>query len=136
MSIIVYKGDPLDYSQFRHTALWLRFADRSPSLVVHVVGPPGELTFESRQSSQPWETQRYAKTVEVGYLRVAATSAQTVAALQRVPMNNRDRDFNCQTWVEHALKMLKDVGYLSEESYDQGVEGMVNAIAEAEDTEE
>lgn len=136
ISIVVYTGHPLDYSQYRHTALWLRFADRSPSLLVHVVGPPGEFIFESKESSKPWETQRYAKTVEVGLLRVAATSAQAVAALQRVPVDHRDREFNCQTWVEHALKMLQNAGHLSRESYNPGLEGMVDAIAEAEDTEE
>ena len=92
--------------------------------------------FESRESSQPWETQRYAKMIEVGYLTVVATSAQTVQALQSVPINNRDREFNCQTWIEDALKRFKNAGHLSTESYNKGVDGMVDAIAEAEDVEE
>ena len=134
--IIVYKGSPLDYSQYRHTALWLRFTDGSPSLLVHIVGPPGGFVFESRQSSQPWETQRYAKMIEVGTLTVVATSAQTVQALQSVPINNRDREFNCQTWIEDALKRFKNAGYLSTESYNKGVNHMVDVIAEAVDVEE
>ncbi len=136
ISIIVYKGSPLDYSQYRHTALWLRFADGSPPLLVHVVGPSGGFEFESRESSKPWESQRYANIVDVGTLTVAATSAQTVRALRSVPINNRDREFDRQKWVEDALKRFKNAGHLSTESYDKGVDGMVDAIAEAEDAEE
>lgn len=136
ISIIVYKGSPLDYSQYRHTSLWLRFADRTPPLLAHIVGPWGEFVFESRESFEPWESQRYAKIVDVGTLTAAATSAQMVRALQNVPINNRDREFDCQKWVKDALKRFKNAGHLSIESYEKGVDGMVDAIAEAEDEEE
>lgn len=52
-----------------------------------------------------------------------------------IPINNRDIEFNCQTWVERALKVLRDSGALTAAEYDQGVNGMVDAIAEAEDEE-
>ncbi len=103
---------------------------------MHVVGPSGGFEFESRESSKPWESQRYANIVDVGTLTVAATSAQTVRALRSVPINNRDREFDCQKWVEDALKIFKNAGHLSTESYDKGVDGMVDAIAEVEDAEE
>ena len=92
--------------------------------------------FKRRESSQPWETQRYAKMIEVGILTVVATSAQVVQALQSVPINNRDREFNCQTWIEDALKRFENAGHLSTELYNKGVDGMVDAIAEAKDVEE
>lgn len=92
--------------------------------------------FESMPSSEPWDTQRYAKTVDVGYLSVLANPAQTVQALQSVPIDNYDREFNCQTWVEAALRRLKDVGHLSPVTYERGIDGMIDAIAEAEHTEE
>jgi hypothetical protein len=136
VSIIVHKGSPLDYPHYRHTALWLQFTDHSPSQLVHVVGPPGGYEFECKQDLEPWETQGYAKTIDVGDLMVAATPAQMTQALQRTPVENRDREFNCQTWVEHALKRLWNAGFLSEDSYSKGVDGMVDAIAEAVDIEE
>lgn len=135
LSIIVYKGSPLDYSHYRHTALWCRFADQSPSLLVHVVGPVGEFEFESREESQPWETRRYARRIDVGMLTVAATRAQTEALLQRIPINNRNREFNFQTWVEAALRTFADTGALSRQDYDRGLDVIVDAIAEAEDVE-
>ncbi|CZT14240.1 uncharacterized protein RCC_00215 [Ramularia collo-cygni] len=136
LSIIVYKGSPLDYPQYRHTALWLRFGDGSPPHLVHVVGPPGGFVFESGESDKPWETQGFAKMVEVGRLLVSATPVQTVQALRRVPIVNSDREFNCQTWVEAALKTFKVAGHLSADSYERGVDGMVDAIDEAEYVDE
>lgn len=81
ISIFVLKGDLLDYPQYRHTALWLEFGNDSPSLLVHVVGPHGEFKFESRESSQPYEVEGYAKKIDVGFLNVKMTSAQIVSAL-------------------------------------------------------
>ena len=136
ISIIIYKGSPLDYPQYRHTAIWLRFEDGSPSLLVHVVGPSGGFEFESKRSSDPSESQRFAKRIDIGYLTIDMTPAQIVQVLQRVPINNRDREFNCQTWVEDALSRFKHARGLSTELYDRGVNGMVDAIDEAEDTDE
>lgn len=136
ISIIIYKGSPLDYPQYRHTALWLQFADRSPSLIIHVVGPSGGFEFECKQNSRPWEDQSLAKTVDVGHLTVATTPSQIAQTLQRIPVDNGDREFNCQTWIETALKRFRDSGDLSYEAYDKGLDSMVDAIAEAEDVEE
>lgn len=53
-----------------------------------------------------------------------------------IPISNRDIEFNCQTWVERALKVLRDSGALTPAQYDDGVNEMVDAIAEAEDEDE
>jgi hypothetical protein len=57
ISIIVSKGTPLDHTHTRPTALWLQFADNSPSLLVQISGAPGESEFSFCSNSQPWETQ-------------------------------------------------------------------------------
>lgn len=136
LSIVVYKGSPLDYSHYRHTALWIRYPDSSPAVLVHVVGPRGDFLFESRESESPWETKRFAKVVEVGYLTRSAASTEIMRALRAIPIRNHDREFDCQVWVESALKAFKDSGYLTEALYTSGVDGMIDAIAEAEDIEE
>jgi hypothetical protein len=99
ISIIVSKGTPLDHTHSRPTALWPQFADNSPPLLVQIVGPPGESAFENKENSQPWETQQYAKTIDVGDLTAQTTPDQTVRALRRIPIRNDDREFNCQQWV-------------------------------------
>lgn len=136
MSIIVYKGSPLDYQRYRHTAFWIRFRDGSPAVLVHVVGPIGQFEFQARQAPNPSESAGFAKAIDVGFLTVSATPAQVLQALQRIPIDNTDREFNCQTWIESALRALKNWNYLSGESYERGLDGMVDAIAEAEDEEE
>ncbi|KAI6823983.1 hypothetical protein KC367_g8187 [Hortaea werneckii] len=90
ISVIVFKGSPLDYPQYRHTSLWL---------------------------NANW------------------TLSQILAFLQNVRIDHFDREFNCQTWIERALKSLKDERVLSPAEYDLGINGMVDAIAEAEDEE-
>jgi hypothetical protein len=51
-------------------------------------------------------------------------------------VRNYDAEFNCQIWVEAALRRLRDMRLLGSEAYTEGVDGMVDAIAEAEDEEE
>lgn len=84
IDIIVYRGSPLDYPHYRHTGLWLRFADGSPPLLVHIVGPRGEFVFETRQDHTPWDTQRDAKSVKVGDLTVAASHANCFCTSKRL----------------------------------------------------
>lgn len=55
--------------------------------------------------------------------------------LLRVPTNNRDPKFNCQTWVESAPKASQNQVRLSKASYHQGLEGISNAIPRVEDIE-
>lgn len=49
--------------------------------------------------------------------------------------DNRDREFNCQTWVAKVLERLSNQGYLLKENSDVGINGMVDATMEAEDEE-
>lgn len=55
--------------------------------------------------------------------------------LLRVPTNNRDPKFNCQTLVESAAKASQNQGRLSKASYHQGLEGILHAIPRVEDIE-
>jgi len=136
INIIFSKGSPLDYPQYRHTALWIQYANGSALILAHIVGPNGDYVFETRESAVPWETQGFARKIDVGLLAATATPAQIVQALRRVPINNRDREFNCQTWVEDVLRTWKNADILSVELYEKDVDGMVDVIAEAEDVEE
>ncbi|KAF7185186.1 hypothetical protein HII31_13461 [Pseudocercospora fuligena] len=135
VSIIVYQAEPLDYWWTRHTALWLQFSNGSPSTLVHIVGPTGGFSFEHREVLEPWQSQSFAKRVDVGVLSRPATAAQTIAALRSVPIRNDDREFDCQTWVTAALDMLRGYSLISNEMHAAGVDGMVDALYEARDTE-
>jgi hypothetical protein len=136
LSILIFKGDPLDYQMYRHTSLCLHTDNSSSALIAEVVGPIGEFQFETRQLVNPHESPGLAKSVEVGQLITQITFDQLVDVLRTLPVENSDREFNCQVWVESALRTLRDLGHLASDAYEKGVDGMVDAIAEAEDEEE
>lgn len=78
-------------------------------------------------------SRSFAKEVPVGPLRVPMTRSQIKAFTSSTPLDNSSREFNCQVWVDAALKRLSDEGYLLIEDYSRGVDGMVDATMEAED---
>ncbi|KAM0718125.1 hypothetical protein Q7P37_006457 [Cladosporium fusiforme] len=121
---------------YRHTSLFIKFANGNPSTLVHVVGPPGEFNFEHRDSYDPSQSLSLAKTVDVGFLSVQASRGQMIQIMRTIPVQNEEREFNCQMWVETALRKLKEMGMLASNLYTKGVDGMVDAIAEAEDEED
>ena len=83
----------------------------------------------------PSESESFAKAVNVGFLQVQATPGQVTSALEMVSVDNGNPEFNCQTWVEAALRLFRTRNFLTNDSYTSGLDGMVDAIAEAEDEE-
>ena len=136
ISIAVYGGEPIDYPKYRHTSLFFEFANWEPSLLAEVVGPPEEYEFQTRDGCDPSQTQGIAKIVKVGASLVEVRRAQMTEILRTIPVKNWDLEFNCQTWVETSLKRLTELRMLSEDAYTKGVDGMVDAIAEAADEED
>lgn len=137
ISIVVHKGEPLDYPQYRHTALWIRCRDdESLSHLAHIVGSPRDYTFETEESGDPTNVPSFARSISVGWLSPTWTPSMLRQLFPSIPISNRDIEFNCQTWVERALKVLRDSGALTPAQYDDGVNEMVDAIAEAEDEDE
>lgn len=53
--------------------------------------------------------------------------------MEYVAVENGDPEFNCQQWVDYALRTLCHANYLTAEEYDKGVNGMIDATMEAED---
>ena len=133
ISIIVFKGEPLDYQQYRHTSLHVSLPDEQDPFVAHTVGLPGEYEFQIREPYDSTKSQGIVRTVRVGDSLAAIKRAHMVEILRAVPVRNWDAEFNCQIWVEAALRRLRDLRVLSGEAYADGVDGMVDAIAEAEE---
>ena len=136
LSILIFKGEPLDYQRYRHTSLHITFPDPQEPLVAHAVGPPGEYEFQIREPYDSIESQGIVRTVKVGSSLVSVVHDQMIDILRAVPVRNWDAEFNCQIWVEAALRRLRDLRLVSGEDYTRGVDGMVDAISEAEDEEE
>lgn len=135
ISVTIYVGDPIDYPRYRHTSLYLEFANQEPSALVHVVGPIGEFEFTVQDGYDPSQDSSLARKVDLGRLSVEDSRPNVIRFLRAVPIHNWGREFNCQSWVELALKRLTMSGMLSSEWYERGVDEMVDAISEARDEE-
>lgn len=145
VSILVFKGEPLDYQRHRHTALSFRplFVENPDgsagnTLVVHITGPPGELGFQvwDKYDASQDLGRTLVKDVLVGTLRKETTKSEVVQLLAGVPIENSDREFNCQTWVEKGMRLLREMEWLSEEEVEQGLDCMIDCILEAEEEPE
>ncbi|KXS93527.1 hypothetical protein AC579_3009 [Pseudocercospora musae] len=132
LSIVVWKGDPVDFPQYRHTALCFRFPDSLTPITIHVIGPPGEYVYELRGSDDPAFNHGIAGIVNVGMLSKSTTDSHLDRILRAVPVGNSNPEFNCQIWVEKALKSLENLHLLTDEAYLRGVDGMVDIIAGAD----
>lgn len=50
-----------------------------------------------------------------------------------VPIDNSNREFNCQHWVAEALRQLTDKKLITPEVAGRGLDAMTDATFEAED---
>ena len=132
VSIAVYAGDPVDFMKFRHTLLWFRFSDPTPSFIYHVIGVNPSYEREMREHD-PSKSTHKPTIIPVTYLRKPAGKDAIVDLMGKVPIDQKDREYNCHTWVDFALRALRDEGYISTEDYEGATDKMVAAIAEAKD---
>lgn len=157
--VSVYRGDPVDFAQYRHTGLFcvpVVVADPAAAPAQSASPPPpaaspappgatwynvdgltGHFAYGAAPGFDPRSDAKFARMVDVG-----ATAAPGLpegwldALMEAVPVANDDPEFNCQQWVEGALRALRDAGVLSEDQYALGVNGMVDATMEAEDEDD
>ncbi|KAJ9200414.1 hypothetical protein DTO166G4_8630 [Paecilomyces variotii] len=134
--ITVEKGDPLDYMEYRHTALHLIFPDATQS-VMHVVGTHGMFNFQERENYDPSTSPLYVKSTPVADIPEAIGPALIKLIILMTPVKNKPEDmpWNCQNWVADALSRLMTYGYLTEAERERGIDEMVTACFEAEDEE-
>lgn len=131
--IVVYTGDPIDFSMYRHTGLWFVPHGGGPQLYFNVQGSTAAYTFEAGRDVDPTKIENYARRVDVGRTSPALAADELAAQMRAVPVRNADPEFNCQGWVEDAVRRLCAAGFLTREEYDDGINGMVDVIAEARD---
>ncbi|GAO20025.1 hypothetical protein UVI_02042580 [Ustilaginoidea virens] len=131
--IAVQKGDPVDFSKYRHTGIWCVPEDGSSHYYYHVKGLTGEFIFERRKNFDPTASRTFAKRVKVGTTRHSLTPSELAIQMESVPVANNDPEFNCQQWVDYALRALCHANYLTAEQYSAGLNEMLDAAMEAKD---
>ncbi|KAB8261994.1 hypothetical protein BDV32DRAFT_147989 [Aspergillus pseudonomiae] len=134
-SILIYTGSPLDYPEYRHTALHFSFATGSTS-TMHVVGTQGLFIFQEDVDADPHDFgSELAKTVSVGDIDGDVSPETIRRAVSATPVRNgrQDLDWNCQNWVGDALMMLVERGVLTVGTRERAVDAMVDGCLEARD---
>ncbi|KAJ5773961.1 hypothetical protein N7457_008857 [Penicillium paradoxum] len=131
ISLLVYKGVPVDFSEYRHTALHALYSEDEYDWL-HVVG--AHPFFEFQKDSKDPISEPPIAWIPVSTAPDSVTKAMIVGACARTPVrnSNRDRDWNCQNWVGEALTELVNAGCLSHEELKVAIGKMVEVILEAE----
>ncbi|KAL4877875.1 Pyruvate/Phosphoenolpyruvate kinase-like domain-containing protein [Aspergillus karnatakaensis] len=132
--ILIYKGDPLDYAEYRHTALYFHFAS-STRTILHIIGCPGLFRFVKASNVDPSTVGELAKVVPVTEIPTDIGEEAIVQTVERTPIRNGrdDLDWNCQNWVGDALKRLVERGWIEGGTRDEAIEKMVEGCLEAGD---
>ncbi|KAJ5188635.1 hypothetical protein N7491_004955 [Penicillium cf. griseofulvum] len=131
ISLLVYKGVPVDFSKYRHTALHALSPDGQYDWL-HVVGAHPFFEFQ-KDSENPISEQPIAW-IPVCTAPESVTKAKIILACASTSVrnSNNDRDWNCQNWVGEALTKLVKIGCLTSQERGVAINKMVEIILEAE----
>lgn len=134
VSILVFVGDPLDYIQYRHTALFLEFPEGSTCLM-DVEGAAGFFQFQALDNCNPEQGRQLAKKIPVAGLQNNFDEASLRRVISRTPVKNdcMDADWNCQNWVADALSRMVSSGYLNASQRASAIDRMTDVLLEARD---
>ncbi len=79
--VAVFKGDPVDFSKYRHTGLWFVPEDRATQYYFHVTGFTGMFEFERRKDFDPTTSRTFAKKIKVGKTKLSLSSSELATLL-------------------------------------------------------
>lgn len=132
--ILVFVGEPLDYTKYRHTALFFEFPNGS-TCAMHIEGAHGFFEFQSLDNYRPEQSRRLAKKLPVAVLQDDIDEASIRGVISRTPVKNRplDADWNCQSWVADALTRMVNNGYLNVSQRASAIDQMTDVCLEAGD---
>lgn len=132
VSAIVFKQpEKSDYQKLRHTALWFEPVGGGTTVFCNATGEQGAFAFEKRENYNPLNAAKYAGRVKVGTMRKAMTYLDLERKMRSVPCRNEDEEFNCQNWVDDAVKKLSQDGYLTNEEYEVSMSEMIDITMKA-----
>ncbi len=131
LSVIIYKGSPIDASKYRHTALFLEFPDKTTRLL-HVTGASGFFQTEVKPGEDPSKSKKFVKKILVGKIQ-GQEKAVIQSTITSTPVKNSDRSWNCQNWIGDALKKLSDRRWITSDARSDTIDAMADVIIDAPD---
>ncbi|KAJ5924708.1 hypothetical protein N7466_008895 [Penicillium verhagenii] len=137
ISIVIFRGDPLDWAMYRHTAIHVQYAD-SENTILHVTGAHPFFEYTPMDNHPQDLTLHLVASVPVATPPDSITKSMIQNACKRTPIWNDPQhpDWNCQNWVGDALARLVAIGCVTNEERSAAVAQMVDVCLEAEDEPE
>ncbi|OQE17624.1 hypothetical protein PENSTE_c020G09916 [Penicillium steckii] len=134
VSILVFKGDPLDYTKYRHTALFFEFPNGS-TCTMHVEGAAGFFEFKTIDNYNPERSRSLTNKLIVAVLQDHISEEAIRGVVSRTPVKNtrQDMDWNCQNWVGDALARMVNSGHLNAAQKASAIDRMTDACLDAVD---
>ncbi|KAI1160376.1 hypothetical protein F5B18DRAFT_514000 [Nemania serpens] len=138
LAIVVFRGDPIDAPQYRHTALLIEQPDQDGTStqhrVIEVLGTAGifergeDVTYDPRQSTS------FVGSVPVATIPAAGPSDSLLRdVIWSTVIDNEDISWNSQNWVGDALYLCTGYKLISSEESDRAIDGMVDLVLQAQD---
>jgi hypothetical protein len=125
--IVIYRGDPVDLMETRHTAFYIEFSDGTKTLM-HATGGHGFFRVEEeRNPRDPKYSTRFACLVYVGIVR-SIDKSDFCSCIQTTPVDNTTRGWNCQNWIGDALKRMVLKSWISSTDESNAVSTMVDVV--------
>ncbi|KAF3904536.1 hypothetical protein ABW21_db0201221 [Orbilia brochopaga] len=129
--IAVFKGDPIDLTEYRHTAIVLEIDGRETQL--DVKGGHGFFEYEEQTRSE--SVRLSSSLAPSGLIHVANISSSYADAFRSIVantnINNDERAWNCQNFVGEALQRVQRDNLITEEQYLGAIDQMATIILEA-----
>ncbi|KAI0391531.1 hypothetical protein F5Y17DRAFT_478534 [Xylariaceae sp. FL0594] len=130
-SPVVYRNDDCDAAKFRHTGLWCQpVGEKASHYFYHVQGIQGEFQYQCRVDYNPNTSQKLEKVCDAATTLKSITSSELKHIMESVHVA-KDREFSCQHWVGNALEKLVEVGLLTQQQSDDGLDNMLAVVAQA-----
>ncbi|KAL5350089.1 hypothetical protein ACLOAV_005126 [Pseudogymnoascus australis] len=113
----------------------IEFSD-GRNLLSHVCGAASFFEFEERwNEARPQEGKNFERIIFVVTVRTTVDDMTIRNTLRQTPVNNKERSWNCQTWIGDGLKRLQDAKLLHEANTVSAADQMVDVLLEAPDEE-
>ncbi|KAJ5539787.1 hypothetical protein N7513_008119 [Penicillium frequentans] len=134
ISVVVFRGDPVDWAMYRHTALHVQYAD-GEDMILHVTGAHPFFEYTPMNNHLKDLNLTIVASILVSTPPDWITKSMIHNACAATPVRNdpRHTDWNCQNWVGEALTRLVAIGCVTETERLDAVSRMVDACLEAGD---
>lgn len=134
ITVAVFRGDPIDWAMYRHTAIHVRYEDGEDT-ILHVTGAHPFFAY-SPQNGTPEDTGLKVE----GLIPVSSpldkfTKSVIQSVCSQTPVRNDafHQDWNCQNWVGEALARLVAIGCVTAQERSDALDKMLDVCLEAED---